>query len=178
MMTINFTCLLVLLICWLNMNMFCCQPNYGDDDTNGNDIHDASQLNSLFSINAGTNMEMDDHDEKNNYDKRVERYAFGLGRRGYTYTNGNGMKRLPVYNFGLGKRAPYSFDLDKRSGYNRIDDELLTKQELDKTFNTETMLADEKRNQPYSFGLGKREPSEEVSRRASYPMRYGFGLGR
>uniref|UniRef100_A0A1A9VN83 Uncharacterized protein n=1 Tax=Glossina austeni TaxID=7395 RepID=A0A1A9VN83_GLOAU len=164
MMTINFTCLLVLLICWLNM--FCCQPNYGDDDTNRNDIHDASQLNSLFNINAGTNMEMDDHDDgKNNYDKRVERYAFGLGRRGYTYTNGNGMKRLPVYNFGLGKRAPYSFDLDKRSGYNRLDDELLAKQEFDKTFNTATML-------------GKREPSEDVSRRASYPMRYGFGLGR
>lgn len=35
-----------------------------------------------------------------------ERYGFGLGRRGFTYTSGNsGVKRLPVYNFGLGKRS-------------------------------------------------------------------------
>lgn len=39
-------------------------------------------------------------------EKRPERYAFGLGRRAYTYTSGgSGVKRLPVYNFGLGKRA-------------------------------------------------------------------------
>lgn len=42
----------------------------------------------------------------NSLDKRTERYAFGLGRRAYTYTSGGqGVKRLPVYNFGLGKRA-------------------------------------------------------------------------
>uniref|UniRef100_A0A1A9WC19 Allatostatin A n=1 Tax=Glossina brevipalpis TaxID=37001 RepID=A0A1A9WC19_9MUSC len=170
MMNLHFTCLLVLLlVCWLNM--FYCS-NY--DDNVPNDMH-ASQLNSLLSINAENNMERDD--EKNNYDKRVERYAFGLGRRGYTYTNGNGMKRLPVYNFGLGKRDPYSFDLSKRSDLNGIDNELLVNQELNKNFNTAALLADEKRNQPYSFGLGKREPSEEAGRRA-YPMRYGFGLGR
>lgn len=35
-----------------------------------------------------------------------ERYGFGLGRRAFTYTSGNsGVKRLPVYNFGLGKRS-------------------------------------------------------------------------
>lgn len=35
-----------------------------------------------------------------------ERYGFGLGRRAFTYTSGNsGVKRLPVYNFGLGKRG-------------------------------------------------------------------------
>jgi len=34
-----------------------------------------------------------------------DRYAFGLGRRAYTYSSGGpGIKRLPVYNFGLGKR--------------------------------------------------------------------------
>lgn len=34
-----------------------------------------------------------------------ERYGFGLGRRA-SYTSGNsGVKRLPVYNFGLGKRG-------------------------------------------------------------------------
>jgi len=53
-----------------------------------------------------------------NIDKRVERYAFGLGRRAYMYTNGGpGMKRLPVYNFGLGKRSrPYSFGKTGRGG--------------------------------------------------------------
>lgn len=41
-------------------------------------------------------------------DKRSERYGFGLGRRAYTYTSGGpGVKRLPVYNFGLGKRSRF-----------------------------------------------------------------------
>lgn len=58
-------------------------------------------------------------------DKRAERYAFGLGRRSYMYTNGGaGMKRLPVYNFGLGKRArPYSFGLGKRSDFDYDQDQ-------------------------------------------------------
>lgn len=63
----------------------------------------------------------DDVDVENvgDMDKRAERYAFGLGRRSYMYTNGGaGMKRLPVYNFGLGKRArPYSFGLGKRNDF-------------------------------------------------------------
>lgn len=63
----------------------------------------------------------DDADVENvgDMDKRAERYAFGLGRRSYMYTNGGaGMKRLPVYNFGLGKRArPYSFGLGKRNDF-------------------------------------------------------------
>lgn len=42
-----------------------------------------------------------------NFQKRPsERYGFGLGRRAFSYTSGNsGVKRLPVYNFGLGKRG-------------------------------------------------------------------------
>lgn len=44
--------------------------------------------------------------DANSLDKRAERYSFGLGRRGYTYTSGGaGIKRLPIYNFGLGKRT-------------------------------------------------------------------------
>lgn len=70
----------------------------------------------------GTDSENADSD--NSIDKRAERYAFGLGRRAYTYTSGgSGVKRLPVYNFGLGKRArPYSFGLGKRSDLNLNDD--------------------------------------------------------
>ncbi|CAD6993649.1 allatostatin-A [Ceratitis capitata] len=108
--------------------------------------------------------------DSTNYDKRMERYAFGLGRRAYTYTNGgNGMKRLPVYNFGLGKRArPYSFGLGKRGEYDEDQylDDLLDRNLYDAAF------VDEKRNRPYSFGLGKRSLQEPP------PHRYGFGLGR
>ncbi|XP_054747343.1 allatostatin-A [Anastrepha obliqua] len=105
-----------------------------------------------------------------NYDKRMERYAFGLGRRAYTYTNGgNGMKRLPVYNFGLGKRArPYSFGLGKRGEYDED-------QYIDDLYNGniyDASIIDEKRNRPYSFGLGKRSLQDPP------PHRYGFGLGR
>lgn len=42
--------------------------------------------------------------EKDNFLKRME-------RRAYTYMTGvPGSKRLPNYNFGLGKRARYSID--------------------------------------------------------------------
>ncbi|XP_011177714.2 allatostatin-A [Zeugodacus cucurbitae] len=113
-----------------------------------------------------------------NYDKRMERYAFGLGRRAYTYTNGgNGMKRLPVYNFGLGKRArPYSFGLGKRGEYDEDQyiDELLNGNSYGNSYGNgyDAAFFDEKRNRPYSFGLGKRSLQEPP------PHRYGFGLGR
>lgn len=39
-------------------------------------------------------------------EKRGYNNNYGMGRRAYTYTGGSaGIKRLPVYNFGLGKRA-------------------------------------------------------------------------
>lgn len=52
--------------------------------------------------------------EVHEMDKRAPSYDFGLGRkRGYTYVSE--YKRLPVYNFGLGKRSPaYEFGLGKR----------------------------------------------------------------
>lgn len=60
--------------------------------------------NSLMSSGS---LDNSDSQSSDNLDKRAERYAFGLGRRAYTYTSGggSGVKRLPVYNFGLGKRA-------------------------------------------------------------------------
>ncbi|XP_017085503.2 allatostatin-A [Drosophila eugracilis] len=100
-----------------------------------------------------------------NIDKRVERYAFGLGRRAYMYTNGApGMKRLPVYNFGLGKRSrPYSFGLGKRSDYDYDQDN-----DIDYRVPPANYLAAERgmrpgrqnkrttRPQPFNFGLGRR----------------------
>lgn len=60
--------------------------------------------------NGGSNGLLDGADSEplDSVDKRPDRYAFGLGRRAYTYTSsGPGVKRLPVYNFGLGKRAAW-----------------------------------------------------------------------
>ncbi|XP_067628489.1 allatostatin-A [Eurosta solidaginis] len=128
------------------------------------------QSNSILSDIDNEDMRRNDIGDTSNYDKRMERYAFGLGRRAYTYTNGgNGMKRLPVYNFGLGKRArPYSFGLGKRGEYDEDQyvDDLLNGNLYEAAF------ADDKRNRPYSFGLGKRSLQEPP------PHRYGFGLGR
>ncbi|XP_036325241.1 allatostatin-A [Rhagoletis pomonella] len=144
---------------------------YAEGKPNGVDIPQQQQSNTLLS-------EMDSEDARDNYigsdtpnyDKRMERYAFGLGRRAYTYTNGgNGMKRLPVYNFGLGKRArPYSFGLGKRGEYDEDQymDDLINDNVYDAAF------VGEKRNRPYSFGLGKRSLQDPP------PHRYGFGLGR
>ncbi|SPP81270.1 blast:Allatostatin-A [Drosophila guanche] len=98
-------------------------------------------------------------------DKRVERYAFGLGRRAYMYNNGGpGMKRLPVYNFGLGKRSrPYSFGLGKRSDYDYDQDN-----EIDYRVPPANYMGVERavrpgrqnkrttRPQPFNFGLGRR----------------------
>lgn len=60
--------------------------------------------NSLMSSGS---LDNSDASASDTLEKRAERYAFGLGRRAYTYTSGggSGVKRLPVYNFGLGKRA-------------------------------------------------------------------------
>ncbi|KAI8130307.1 Allatostatins Ast [Lucilia cuprina] len=171
---------LLMLACWLSVAYS--EPSYEDTASQVNSPNGGHQANSLFNTNADSNMDGDNMDgmimgaglgNKDNYDKRVERYAFGLGRRAYTYTNGgNGIKRLPVYNFGLGKRArPYSFGLGKRSDYEDSDAQIA--EDLDRAYNAAFMM-DEKRNRPYSFGLGKRDPLNE-ERRAN---RYGFGLGR
>ncbi|TMW40102.1 hypothetical protein DOY81_008907 [Sarcophaga bullata] len=171
----------MLMACWLSVAYS--EPSYEDSTNNVNGPNAVHQSNSLFNTNADSNMDADTEagvgigggalGSKDNYDKRVERYAFGLGRRAYTYTNGgNGIKRLPVYNFGLGKRArPYSFGLGKRSDYEDSDAQIA--EDLDRAYNAAFMM-DEKRNRPYSFGLGKRDPLNE-ERRAN---RYGFGLGR
>lgn len=104
---------LLMLACYLSVAYS--EHSYNEDAA---DAATADNVNSLFNANVD-GPSADGDVAKDNLDKRVERYAFGLGRRAYTYTNGgNGIKRLPVYNFGLGKRArPYSFGLGKRFDY-------------------------------------------------------------
>nr|AAC72892.1 allatostatin neuropeptide precursor [Blattella germanica] len=126
-------------------------------------------------------------------------YDFGLGKRAYSYVSE--YKRLPVYNFGLGKRSKmYGFGLGKRAGSDgRLYSFGLGKRDYDDYYGDDDeedhqTSADEdiedadsvdlmdkrdrlysfglgKRARPYSFGLGKRAPS-------SAQRLYGFGLGK
>ncbi|XP_073818779.1 allatostatin A [Musca autumnalis] len=168
-----FVSLLILACC---LSVAYSEHNY-NDDSGDNGAPAPDSVNSLFNTNVDANS-ADTDVAKDNLDKRVERYAFGLGRRAYTYTNGgNGIKRLPVYNFGLGKRArPYSVGLGKRFDYDDYEQmaenaNLLAARGMLAGFGT---MNDNKRNRPYSFGLGKR--STDGGQMYSKP--YGFGLGR
>ena len=123
-------------------------------------------------------------------------YDFGLGKRAYSYVSE--YKRLPVYNFGLGKRSKiYGFGLGKRAGAEgRLYSFGLGKRDYDDYIQEDEDLTDDeedvddvdvdlaekrdrlysfglgKRAKPYSFGLGKRSPSSGMQRL------YGFGLGK
>ena len=104
----NFPLTIILIACWLVLAT--CEQ-FGHESVPSGTNRGANTL-----LGASDLETVGDNNDPNNIDKRVERYAFGLGRRAYTYTaGGSGVKRLPVYNFGLGKRArPYSFGLGKR----------------------------------------------------------------
>ena len=123
-------------------------------------------------------------------------YDFGLGKRAYSYVSE--YKRLPVYNFGLGKRGKmYGFGLGKRAGVDgRLYSFGLGKRDYDDYIQEDEDLTDDeadledvdvdlpekrerlysfglgKRAKPYSFGLGKRSPSSGIQ------QLYGFGLGK
>lgn len=119
------------------------EPRYGHDD-------------SLMPGKPSANADLDNEVSRDTaLDKRVERYMYGLGRRAYTFTNGgNGMKRLPVYNFGLGKRAqPYSFGLGKRRSGDSdnlpdyVQDDPLTAEDLERLYNNVYIIGEFFRNQ-------------------------------
>ncbi|XP_055381063.1 allatostatin-A [Condylostylus longicornis] len=125
-----------------------------------------------------------DNDISSDVDKRSDRYAFGLGRRAYHYTSGlSGVKRLPIYNFGLGKRArPYSFGLGKRT-YNKDDDtNMLLEATGEQIYGQPSSFPRNQRNRPYSFGLGKRSSPDNLmyamERRIPQGNLYNFGLGK
>jgi hypothetical protein len=126
-------------------------------------------------------------------------YEFGLGKRAYSYVSE--YKRLPVYNFGLGKRSRiYDFGMGKRSGADgrlysfgigkrNCDDYIEEEEEDENQMNGDEDFEDTdldltekrdrhysfglgKRARPYSFGIGKRSPSSGI------PRLYGFGIGK
>ncbi|KAK6625844.1 hypothetical protein RUM43_006143 [Polyplax serrata] len=89
------------------------------------------------------------------------------------------IKRLPVYDFGLGKR----FDSEEKSGvvqeydeypYNEEDESL---PELD-LYNDDVMQSVEKRQNAYNFGLGKRHRGYDFGLGKRGRNRYDFGLGK
>lgn len=101
-------------------------------------------------------------------------------------------KRLPSYNFGLGKRgAPdsrmYSFGLGKRLAYNIDSDSLLADQNEDASIDKrgkQYSFGLGKRLKQYSFGLGKRsghdsaDYEEYVKRGGENHNRFSFGIGK
>ncbi|KAK9497088.1 hypothetical protein O3M35_004465 [Rhynocoris fuscipes] len=146
---------------------------------------------------------INDHDDE--YNKKLA--DFGLGKRAaYSYVSE--YKRLPVYNFGLGKRTrengkQYSFGLGKRDYENNddieyVDDDFATKEELAKRTAKLYSFGLGKRpsmklqeGKMYAFGLGKRFPlsdssynlddgntSEESKRSSQNGHRFSFGLGK
>ncbi|XP_067000491.2 allatostatins isoform X2 [Anabrus simplex] len=125
-------------------------------------------------------------------------YDFDVGKRAYSYVSE--YKRLPVYNFGLGKRSGgklYGFGLGKRAGGEgrrfsfglgkRIsdeDEEYFYPESDEEISSGEEPLDDvtdgmDKRDRLYSFGLGKRARpySFGLGKRAG-PSMYSFGLGK
>ncbi|KAK1130901.1 hypothetical protein K0M31_017205 [Melipona bicolor] len=90
--------------------------------------------------------------------KRLPVYNFGIGKR---WVDANDNKRGREYSFGLGKRRQYSFGLGKRNDNAdypvRLNLDYLPVDNL--AYYTQENLDDfleEKRGKPYSFGLGKR----------------------
>ncbi|KAH8417135.1 hypothetical protein KR222_004374 [Zaprionus bogoriensis] len=133
----------------------CCSPVIGQEARN--QVANEADNDGDLLMSAGEDAASSDAD----LEKRAERYAFGLGRRAYMYTNGGaGMKRLPVYNFGLGKRSrPYSFGLGKRNDYD-YDQEA----EID--------------YRPLPLGYMAPSGRAASNKRTTRPLPFGFGLGR
>lgn len=124
-------------------------------------------------------------------------YDFGLGKRAYSYVSE--YKRLPVYNFGLGKRTPprmysfglgkrtpprmYSFGLGKRGDLEDDGDDLDDHIAYDDADEEADGYEDEdataaKRSRLYSFGLGKRARLYNFGLGKRAPAMYSFGLGK
>lgn len=120
------------------------------------------------------------------FDKRL--YDFGVGKRAYSYMMAD-QKRLPSYNFGLGKRGipdnrMYSFGLGKRTTYGKDLDSLLDQSEdssIDKR-GKQYSFGLGKRLKQYSFGLGKRfyqdSDYDEYVKRGTDHNRFAFGIGK
>ncbi|XP_015513309.2 uncharacterized protein LOC107219565 [Neodiprion lecontei] len=108
--------------------------------------------------------------------KRLPIYNFGLGKRWSTSGVVPEDKRARLYSFGLGKRArPYSFGLGKRgeSYGNQVRMEDDYEEELREPLDE---FLQDKRSRLYSFGLGKRTAGAEE--RGDFGQRFNFGLGK
>lgn len=116
----------------------------------------------LYSFGLGKrSYDTDDEYEdemKDEYNKRMKQYSFGLGKRApKQYSFGLGKRpEGKMYSFGLGKRSPYEFD--------------------DYELPEDTKRSGGEGRRLYSFGLGKRDADDET--RQGRSMMYNFGLGK
>lgn len=118
-------------------------------------------LVAVFLLYPSWSVTANEYDQVSDLDYYKTPYDGDMDKRaGYTYKTSQG-KRLPVYDFGLGKRDTggrlYSFGLGKRDFY-ELEDDIDDLESNDKG----------KRMKPYGFGLGKRVA----------PSPYNFGLGK
>lgn len=112
--------------------------------------------------------------------KRLPVYNFGIGKR---FVDGGDNKRGREYSFGLGKRTrQYNFGLGKRS--ENADYPLLLNMDYpaDVPLQENDFFEEKRGRQPYSFGLGKRAahygPGQSGKRLSDLSQRYHFGLGK
>ncbi|KAI5703779.1 allatostatins [Diaphorina citri] len=142
----------------------------------------------LLLVRLGLNSLVCGEQFSSEFDKRL--YDFGIGKRAYSYIMAD-HKRLPSYNFGLGKRGlpenkMYSFGLGKRLAYSKDLDSLLADQNEDSSIDKrgkQYSFGLGKRLKQYSFGLGKRfydnsDYDEYVKRGGENHNRFAFGIGK
>lgn len=89
--------------------------------------------------------------------KRLPVYNFGLGKR---WADNNDDKRSRQFSFGIGKRPrDYRFGIGKRNGYNSLDLDNFSIDNMDgyraRDDNLDELM-ENKRNYPFNFGIGKR----------------------
>ncbi|XP_017893167.1 allatostatins [Ceratina calcarata] len=112
--------------------------------------------------------------------KRLPVYNFGIGKRFY---DGGDNKRGREYSFGLGKRTrQYNFGLGKRSDNADYPVLLNFDYPADVPLQENDFFEEKRDRQPYSFGLGKRavhySSGQSGKRVSDLSQRYHFGLGK
>ncbi|XP_012227147.1 allatostatin A [Linepithema humile] len=110
------------------------------------------------------NLEYEEPAEKRAYAyvseyKRLPVYNFGIGKR---WIDNNEDKRTRQFSFGIGKRLrDYRFGIGKRNnGYNLLDLDYFSADNMDgyhsREDNSDDFMENKRGNHPFGFGIGKR----------------------
>lgn len=122
----------------------------------------------------------DEYDDmiRDEYNKRMKQYSFGLGKRApkqYSF----GLGKRPdgkLYSFGLGKRSPFPYD-EYDSATHSLEDDFENNSQVNVDDTVKRAAGGPGGGRLYSFGLGKRGRSQEEPRQGR-SMMYNFGLGK